>query len=227
VGRFDLRGHGRSHGRRGDLRRFDDYLRDVDDVIRALDSDDTWAAFSPPVVFGHSMGALLALTWALRHPEQVRGLALSSPYLALAMKVPAWKIGLGKMLSGVAPSFALDSGLAIEMQTSCPEMQAQCLADPYRFPEARARWLTETQRAQQQIALCANAIDKPLLCLAAGADRIADLAQTRRVIESIPGAELRIVPNHQHEILHEVERATHIDTYASWIEQCYASGGAV
>ena len=224
VGRFDLRGHGHSEGKRGDIRHFDDYLRDALDVLVALAADDAWRVLDPPVVFGHSAGALVAMELAWRQRSRVRALALSSPYLALAMKAPAWKVSLGRVLSGVLPSFGLDAGLTVDLQTSCPEMQQQILADPLRFPEARARWFTETLRIQRELAQRASAIDLPVLCLAAGADRIADIEATRRVVGRMPNAELRVLPDHQHEVLHEVERATNIEAFADWIESRCAIG---
>ncbi len=222
VGRLDLRGHGHSEGRRGDLRQFDDYLCDARDVLTALERHPAWRAESPPVVFGHSVGALVALQLVLRERVRYRALALSSPFLALALPAPAWKVGLGKLLSGVAPSFALDSGLTVDMQTSCPEMQERIRTDRLRFSKARARWFTETLRAQRDVARNVDDLELPVFCLAAGADRIADVQRTREVLGRMPNAELRVLNDHQHEILHEVRRAAHVATFGEWIQRQFA-----
>lgn len=56
---MDLRGHGRSGDGPWEWERV---LDDVEAVVRHLDLDN-------PAVVGHSLGGMLAVLWALRHPE--------------------------------------------------------------------------------------------------------------------------------------------------------------
>src|SRR5947209_15117376 len=57
---LDLRGCGASSGRRAYVQHWDDYLDDVDTELEAIRSS------GPPVVLlGHSLGALVALSYAL------------------------------------------------------------------------------------------------------------------------------------------------------------------
>ncbi|MCA8867641.1 MAG: lysophospholipase [Rhodobacteraceae bacterium] len=74
----DHRGHGQttapdaSPGVFGEVQGFEKVLEDVVAVnrhIRARDPD------TPVICFGHSMGAIIALNFALRHPERLDGLA--------------------------------------------------------------------------------------------------------------------------------------------------------
>jgi pimeloyl-ACP methyl ester carboxylesterase len=73
VTTLDLRGHGASprftsaelDGRPGDV-----MVADVVDVVKRLDR---------PVVVGHSLGGVIALTVGARHPELVRALVLEDP----------------------------------------------------------------------------------------------------------------------------------------------------
>lgn len=78
--RFDLRGHGRSDGPNGPVA-FDDHL---DDILALLDYLDLAA----PVLVGHSLGGMLSMRLAERHPRRVRGLALLEGWTYLG--VP-WK----------------------------------------------------------------------------------------------------------------------------------------
>ena len=59
VDAFDLRGHGLSGGRRVYVREWDDFLDDVEVRLAALRRPGL-----PLVLFGHSMGALIALNYA-------------------------------------------------------------------------------------------------------------------------------------------------------------------
>lgn len=72
---FDLRGHGRSEGRRVHVERWNDYLLDVDyflahlmDHLSGDHSDDhsMVAPTTPVVLYGHSLGALIVLDYLIQ-----------------------------------------------------------------------------------------------------------------------------------------------------------------
>ena len=67
----DLRGHGRS-ARMAGAYRVVDYIRDISALIeRHVDA--------PAIVYGHSLGAMIALAIAAERPGRVRGLILEDP----------------------------------------------------------------------------------------------------------------------------------------------------
>jgi pimeloyl-ACP methyl ester carboxylesterase len=76
----DLRGHGRS-ATRGDL----SIARHCEDLAQLLESYPT----SPVVMFGHSLGANLALHFAARRPERVARLVLIDPVIRSILGHPA------------------------------------------------------------------------------------------------------------------------------------------
>ncbi len=65
---IDLRGHG-SSGMPGHGYLYDDYIDDLDRVLDALKLDR-------PLVAGHSLGGLVALWWAARHPNRAPALVI-------------------------------------------------------------------------------------------------------------------------------------------------------
>src|SRR5690349_7968444 len=84
---FDLRGHGRSSGRRGHIDAFSDYLDDLD---AALALARQLHPGLPVVLVSHSNGGLItlrALTDERRRPD-VAGAIISSPFLGLKLAVP-------------------------------------------------------------------------------------------------------------------------------------------
>lgn len=76
---YDLRGHGRSGGKRGYVEHFDDYLKDLQAVIDYLRKDFSMKKYT---LFGHSMGGLITADYVQNmaqkdfYPEKV---FLSSP----------------------------------------------------------------------------------------------------------------------------------------------------
>jgi pimeloyl-ACP methyl ester carboxylesterase len=65
---LDLRGHGAS-GKPEHGYLYDDYIGDLDRVLDALGLDR-------PLVLGHSLGGLIALWWAARHPGRAAALVI-------------------------------------------------------------------------------------------------------------------------------------------------------
>ena len=82
----DHRGHGRSGGPRGHCRTFAEFVAD----LRTLaDMAERWWPGVPRVLFGHSMGGLIAFLYLLCHPDTVRAGALSAPAFRVPDAAPA------------------------------------------------------------------------------------------------------------------------------------------
>lgn len=219
VATYDLRGHGNSGGPRGHIESFDDYLRDADDLLEQLAGDDGWRAAGRPVLFGHSLGGLISTHVALAGQERFRALAMTSPFLALALQVPAIKKLLGRGMSRMFPRFAQPSGLSGAQLTHDREIAERYDADPLGVKKVTARWFTETERAQERAFAAAPELRLPLFCLAAGDDIVASTPATERFFK-LAGSqdkELRVLEGLFHEVLNEVDRAPHIATLADWI----------
>jgi alpha-beta hydrolase superfamily lysophospholipase len=169
VAGFDCRGHGRSAGRRGHATRFSEYLDDLDRVIARVRGA---APHLPLYLIGHSHGATIALDAVLSGRQRPDRMVLAAPWLELAMKVPRWKRGLGKLTAHFWPTLALANGIRGEDVTRNPLVVANFWKDPLVHHVATARWFAEATAAQQRILATAAQLDVPTLVLLAGADRI-------------------------------------------------------
>ena len=76
----DVRGHGRSGGRRGDLVSRAQVLDDIGTIISHVRAEHPDHAI---VLAGESMGGLFALAYAASSPDSVDGLILAAPALKL------------------------------------------------------------------------------------------------------------------------------------------------
>jgi alpha-beta hydrolase superfamily lysophospholipase len=212
----DLRGHGQSDGRRWHVDAFDDYLADLDVFHEKLRADHP---DRPRFVVAHSMGALIAALWAIGADRGIAGLVLSSPYLGLAVRPPLLK-ELGARLAGrILPRLAVPTGIDFADLTSDDELQRWTARDHLYSRATTPRWFLEAERAQAVLLGRAGELRAPLLVLAAGADRIADLAVTRRFVDAAGAPEKRLVvyEGFRHEIFNERERARPIGEALEWL----------
>lgn len=109
VSTFDLRGNGKSEGKRGHAPSYNTLINDVDIFYRA-----TITKFRniPLVIYGHSLGGNLAINYVLRKKPNIQGLVTSSPWLRITYKPQNFKFQLGKALRYIYPKFSFSSGLS-------------------------------------------------------------------------------------------------------------------
>jgi alpha-beta hydrolase superfamily lysophospholipase len=225
VALLDFRGHGRSAGRRWHVSSFEDYVQDLDAFMARVREADGGRA---PFVVAHSQGALVAIHWALAARRDVAGFVLTSPYLRLALKPPALKLLAAQVVGRVIPWLPVSTGLRVIDLTSDVEMQRWTDADPLYGRATTPGWFNASLLAQRRARERARDFDYPLLVLAAGADRIADVAATRAFVESAGAAdkELRVYDRMQHEIFNERDRDRSIGDAVAWLSERAPREGA-
>jgi len=198
---YDVRGHGKSFGRRGYVDRFDDYL---DDLRTVLAQARTLAPGAPAVLLGHSHGSLITLRALCGDsPPEVAAAIVSSPYLAAKLAVPGYKKLAGRIASRIAPKLSIPEKLPVTGLTSDPEKQKEHEADKLCFDLATARWFTEATAAQAYVESHADRIHVPMTWLVGGADPICDASASRRVAGKVPGAVYVDFPEMVHEVFNE------------------------
>src|SRR5436853_2168039 len=97
---FDLRGHGRSSGKRVAPGRWWNYVDDLDRFIATIETREPGR---PIFVFGHSMGGAIATAAAIQHKPAIAGLILSGP--ALAVDAAPLLLAATRMAGVLTPHF--------------------------------------------------------------------------------------------------------------------------
>ncbi len=213
----DLWGHGRSGGARGDVERFEWYLDDLEGMTRDLFLPNT--GLSKMAVFGHSMGGLIALHWALRSPEAMRALVLQSPFFGAGFRVPQWKESLRLLLQGWWPAFAIPLGIQPAWLSHDPMIIKRYQTDPLVHRQITVRAYGAIQDAILQASTYAVRLRVPTLVLTGDEDHLISLEACARVVQRFT-CEHRVVhfPGAYHELHHEAVREQVVADVAQWIE---------
>ena len=125
---LDLRGHGRSGGKRAHVDRFYDWVDDFDRFRREVVSRNQDL---PVFVLGHCLGAQIALAHALDHQKALSGLVLSAPFLATTA-VPGALVPLKKVVPRLFPR-ARFKLIAADKISQDPEVTNRYRNDPHVF----------------------------------------------------------------------------------------------
>jgi alpha-beta hydrolase superfamily lysophospholipase len=223
VTAFDCRGHGRSEGRHGYVRRFTDYDDDLDLVLgraRALSPG------LPLAVVAHSHGVTVTLDYLFRGVGTVDALVAAAPYLALKMPVPLWKRIVSPIIGALWPTFAMSNQIGPEIVARLPEVWEEIRHDPQVRHVATPRWFNEVRATQARLRASAAKLKVPTFMPIAGADRLVDPAaaiEFARAAGSI--VEVRVYDDLFHEIYFEPERDRVIADIVGWLQDRF--GGTI
>lgn len=164
---FDLRGHGRSEGKRGHINRWSEFREDLKEFLQLVTAD---SPDRPCFLYGHSLGATIALDYAIRFPHSIHGVILSALPIGKVGLSPV-KLFIGRILSAVWPTFALNTGIDLSAGSRDPAVVEAHAQDPLRHTRGRARMSTEFFAALAWLQAHASELKVPVLMLHGSADR--------------------------------------------------------
>jgi alpha-beta hydrolase superfamily lysophospholipase len=105
---FDLRGHGKSGGARGHAASLDVYMQDIRQFSDLLAQRYPGI---PRFLYGHSLGGLLSLSYALQYSAGLKGVVVTGAALRSSLQEQKGKIAIAKLLGALLPALTLQSGL--------------------------------------------------------------------------------------------------------------------
>jgi acylglycerol lipase len=212
VHAFDLRGHGESGGHRMYVDDWGDYVDDLEDRVAGV--REPGRLF---VLFGHSMGSLICLTYLLDGRPAPDLLVLSAVPLSAA--VPAWQRAAAPILSRLAPRFVIANPIDGAQLSRDRAVGEAYFADPLVQPRSTARLGAELFRAMK----CSrDNLDRlrqsgiPILVIHGGDDALVP-ARFSEPLARIPGVERRVLPNLRHETVNEPEGPQLMAEIVEWL----------
>lgn len=212
----DQRGHGRSPGPRGVLDSFERLLDDVRAVREwTLERDP---AAGTPVLYGHSMGGLVALRSVQRSPELWAAAVISAPWLATAAPIAWWKRVAEAPLARWLPRMTVAAGLRAEQLTGDADRRTEWRADPLTHDRVSAGLSAAVRGAQQRALAHEWPAGLPGLLVVPDADPVADARVTLDWARRQPPGrvDLEVVEGGLHEPHNDVAREAVCRRIAGW-----------
>jgi alpha-beta hydrolase superfamily lysophospholipase len=124
---IDLRGHGRSEGRRGHTPAYRVLMNDLSLLVREA---ECMYPGRPSYLYGHSMGGNLVLNFALRRTSPINGVIASAPMLRMAFDPPLRKAIMGNIVRNVWSAMQMSSGLDTQNLSRDPDVICAYREDP-------------------------------------------------------------------------------------------------
>lgn len=206
---WDLRGHGRSEGKRGFVGDFHHYSLDLGYLLRFLLSngglEDSFA------LIGHSMGGLITLRHVIdeeKNTPSPGALALSSPLLGVALAVPAVKDMAARVLNRWMPSVTLFNEIRYIDLTRDMEILKTYGTDPLRHDKISSGVYLGMLENIELVKSSAGRIQVPTLIQAAGKEKIVSLPAIQALFPTIGARNKKLIVYDEsyHEILNDLDR---------------------
>ena len=214
---IDHRGHGKSDGLRAfvpDMRAAAADLGRLIDIVQARHPDHS------TLLFGHSMGSLIGLEYALRHPDRLDGIALSGCAIHAEMTRPAWLMRLCLGAAQYVPKLRLSPPVSPKSLTHDSDLLQEWWDDPL---VDKGMWRVGTSAAiiesGRRIRASLHELRLPILALHGAEDHLVPASGSRFLAKhaASPDITLKVYPELRHELVNETGGEAIIRFIVEWM----------
>jgi alpha-beta hydrolase superfamily lysophospholipase len=212
---FDLRGHGKSGGPRGHAPSFESFIADIDLLFN--EAKKRYAGL-PMFLYGHSLGGILGLNYALRHNPDVVGVVITSAGLRTSLEEQKLKITLANVLGSILPTLSMPTGLDADMLSRDPQVAQIYRDDPLVHDRATLGMAKNTLDAIQWAFEHAHSFPKPLLLMHGTQDELAYARGSQEFAERVgDDCTLKLWEGFYHELHNEPEQQEVFTYLLEWL----------
>ncbi len=221
---YDHRGNGGSGGPRVYVERWPILHDDLEARLTTLRDANPGL---PLVLYGHSLGGLVACGYVLSGQDRLLpdALVLSAP--GLEADLPGWKKSLAGTLTGIVPRLKIANGLPKGSLSRDPAVGAKADADPLCSTKSTVRWAAEAFAEQDRLrALLPGLASMPVptYVLHGAADPIVPVRATQ-VLEGKGNVMRRVHEGLRHEQHHEPEHEAVLAEVVAWLRETLGAPG--
>ncbi|MEW5830876.1 MAG: lysophospholipase [Chloroflexota bacterium] len=213
---FDLRGHGKSGGVRGHAPSFEAFMQDID---RLLEEAGNRYPGLPRFIYGHSLGGILTLNYALRRKPDVKGVITSAAGLRTAIELQKGKVFLARVFGSVIPSVVIPSGLDPNTISRTPEVVQRYVSDPLVHDKLSFGMGKSVMGAIAWAFEHAPEFQAPLLVMHGTADQLGFASGSREFASKVKGdCTFKAWEGLSHELHNEPEQAQVFEYTVAWMD---------
>jgi len=212
---LDLPGHGKSPGKKGHIKDFNLYDNMIDAVSDYLmEKEDS----VPMVIYGHSLGGVIALRYLLAKDNISSGI-ITAPWLKLNYEPPKIKMLLASIVSRIWPSFIQSSGLNPRDISSDSRVVDEYISDPLVHSSISANLFFSATHNAESLLNCKDEFHTPILLMNGGSDRIMSVKGSEIIAANNTMAEIKIWEGGFHELHNEVFREKVMEYILLWLDK--------
>lgn len=202
---WDMRGHGRSEGKRGVIQNFSDFCSDQELLIQYIRNE---ISEDPIGMLAHSLGGLVTLSTFAKNPSlDIKCAIMSSPLIAVQLPVPEIKRIGAKYLAQYLPNLTMWNEINDKDLTHDKSILTEFAKDPLRHDRVSPKLFLGMNSYMEKLKKEGGKIHLPILFQLAGEDKIVSTKAATAFFETIKSSEkeIKIYENSYHEIYNDIE----------------------
>lgn len=212
----DLPGHGRSDGRRGNIKNYI-LLGEMIDIL--LKSCKNTFPGKPVYIYGHSLGGGIVLDYILHRNPKVKGAIITGPLLRLAFEPPKIKLVLASVMKSILPGLIQPTRLNTSHISHDKEVVEKYDADPLVHGKISVSLFDESMKAARYSLDHASDLKIPTLILHGSKDMLTSSEGSREFAAKTDKVELKIWEGGYHELHNEPFKDEVFKYIMDWINR--------
>ncbi len=217
VRSYDIRGHGRSEGKRGYSSGYSKLFKDLEYFI---DKGREEFPGLPIYLYGHSFGGNLVLNYAMQYNSPVNGLIVTSPWFELVRKYSRIKVLLATLLSNIFPGFMVNMRLKAEDISRDLREVHNYRNDPLVHDKISIRLVLQIMEAGRKASMSIYKINIPLLVMHGNSDNITSCKASRNFVRNASDRTTYIEwEGGYHELHNDLNRDEVFESLLAWLKK--------
>lgn len=213
---FDLRGHGKSDGKRGHIPSYEALMKDISLLLNIAKRNFNGV---PIFLYGHSFGGNQVLNYTLRYCPDISGIIVSAPWLKLYSNPSKIKLYFTFLMSKIRPSFIVDNVVEGSNLSHNPDISVNQKNDPLVHNFVSASLFTNAYKAGEWAIDNASNLDIPLLLFHGDSDKITSHVASEAFIKKAPSnlATFKLWKGLYHSLHNEISNRDIFINILNWI----------
>ena len=212
---FDLRGHGKSAGKRGFIRTWDEFRDDLHEFRKLVSLDQPEL---PLYIVGHSLGGLMTLDYTLDHSAGISGIIAISPAISYEVK-PFEQLGI-TLMGKFKPDYSINKSRRIRLLKKNSALHAKYYSDRLRHNIVTPGLGSGLVQAISRLENQAQSITIPILLQYGLDDKITPPTKLNQFFLRVAAKDklLYEYPLAKHRPFDEVGREKFLGDLVSWLD---------
>ncbi|WP_040205865.1 alpha/beta hydrolase [Neobacillus jeddahensis] len=213
---FDLRGHGKSAGKRGYIQSWDEFSGDLHEFRKLVSLDQPEL---PLYIVGHSIGGLMTLEYALEHSVGISGIMAISPAISYEA-TPFEQLGIS-LMGKVKPDYRIKKPGRIRLLKKKSAMRIQYESDSLRHNIVTPGLGRSLMQTISRVVNQASLITVPVLLQYGLDDKITPLTKLRHFFNLVSSQDKQLVeyPSARHRPFDEAGKEKFLEDLVRWLDQ--------
>lgn len=217
---FDLRGHGKSDGKRGHIPSYGALMKDIELLLNIAKKNFKGV---PVFLYGHSFGGNQVLNYALRHHPDIAGIIVSAPWLSLYSNPSKMKLYFTFLMNKIKPSFIVDNVVEGANLSHNPDIAINQEKDPLVHNFVSAALFTNAYKAGEWAIENASNLYIPLLLFHGDSDKITSHIASEKFIKKAPSnlVTFKLWKGLYHSLHNEISNRDIFINILNWIDKAH------